>query len=274
MRASDRGLPSLRLLFRLSRHRFEYPCLAAARKAQKRKAQQRVRRAVAPLTPPRPRNSSAQERGIAHRAVPPARPRALGEPGSEKVAEACSSSGAPRCVLTPAATAASGDGGLSSSAPPRGGRRSSPPHATLARRRRFAPLPPQRMAAPRPFSSPASRCVAASAQRKVKLIATDVDGTLLNSQQLLAPEVEAAVNAAAAAGVPVRGATADTALPARRPAASPGSPGSQRARRPFPDQHATILCRRSCWWPPARRAAPGPRTCSPSCRACRASSSR
>lgn len=38
----------------------------------------------------------------------------------------------------------------------------------------------------------------------VQLIATDVDGTLLNSQQQLSPGVEAAVKQAAAAGVPVR----------------------------------------------------------------------
>jgi hypothetical protein len=37
----------------------------------------------------------------------------------------------------------------------------------------------------------------------VSIIATDVDGTLLNSQQQLTPGVEAAVRAAADAGVPV-----------------------------------------------------------------------
>jgi hydroxymethylpyrimidine pyrophosphatase-like HAD family hydrolase len=37
----------------------------------------------------------------------------------------------------------------------------------------------------------------------IKLIATDVDGTLLNSAQELTHGVEAAVNAARAAGVPV-----------------------------------------------------------------------
>ncbi|GFH21813.1 haloacid dehalogenase-like hydrolase, partial [Haematococcus lacustris] len=37
----------------------------------------------------------------------------------------------------------------------------------------------------------------------IKLIVSDVDGTLLNSAQQLTPRVEQAVKAAAAAGVPV-----------------------------------------------------------------------
>lgn len=37
----------------------------------------------------------------------------------------------------------------------------------------------------------------------ISVIASDVDGTLLNSQQQLTPGVEAAVRAAAEAGVPV-----------------------------------------------------------------------
>lgn len=41
----------------------------------------------------------------------------------------------------------------------------------------------------------------------ISIIASDVDGTLLNSQQQLTPGVEAAVRAAADAGVPVRGAS-------------------------------------------------------------------
>jgi hypothetical protein len=38
----------------------------------------------------------------------------------------------------------------------------------------------------------------------VRLIFSDVDGTLLNPQQLLTTRVEAAINMAAAVGVPVR----------------------------------------------------------------------
>lgn len=41
-------------------------------------------------------------------------------------------------------------------------------------------------------------------QQHISIIASDVDGTLLNSQQQLTPAVEAAVKQAAAAGVPVR----------------------------------------------------------------------
>ena len=37
----------------------------------------------------------------------------------------------------------------------------------------------------------------------IKLIASDVDGTLLNSMQLLTPGVEAAIKAAGRIGVPV-----------------------------------------------------------------------
>jgi ABC-type sugar transport system substrate-binding protein len=40
-------------------------------------------------------------------------------------------------------------------------------------------------------------------QQQISIIASDVDGTLLNSQQQLTPAVEAAVKQAAAAGVPV-----------------------------------------------------------------------
>eukprot|EP00199_Chlamydomonas_sp_CCMP681_P002924 CAMPEP_0119104166 /NCGR_PEP_ID=MMETSP1180-20130426/2445_1 /TAXON_ID=3052 ORGANISM="Chlamydomonas cf sp, Strain CCMP681" /NCGR_SAMPLE_ID=MMETSP1180 /ASSEMBLY_ACC=CAM_ASM_000741 /LENGTH=308 /DNA_ID=CAMNT_0007088847 /DNA_START=132 /DNA_END=1058 /DNA_ORIENTATION=- len=42
---------------------------------------------------------------------------------------------------------------------------------------------------------------------EIRLICTDVDGTLLNSQQKLTPPVEAAIKAAAAAGVPLVVAT-------------------------------------------------------------------
>jgi hypothetical protein len=74
--------------------------------------------------------------------------------------------------------------------------------------------------------------VAASAHRKIKLIATDVDGTLLDSQQNLHPSVEAAVTSAARAGVPVScaspGALASTALcchpQAARTKRNPGPP--------------------------------------------------
>jgi hypothetical protein len=41
-------------------------------------------------------------------------------------------------------------------------------------------------------------------QQQISIIASDVDGTLLNSQQQLTPGVEAAVKQAADAGVPVR----------------------------------------------------------------------
>jgi hypothetical protein len=41
-------------------------------------------------------------------------------------------------------------------------------------------------------------------QQHISIIASDVDGTLLNSQQQLTPGVEAAVKQAAEAGVPVR----------------------------------------------------------------------
>lgn len=52
-----------------------------------------------------------------------------------------------------------------------------------------------------PKSSPHRRRVATLASaRTIKLIATDVDGTLLNSRQELSPEVEAAVKEAARAG--------------------------------------------------------------------------
>ncbi len=45
-----------------------------------------------------------------------------------------------------------------------------------------------------------------SAERpRIKLIATDVDGTLLNSKQELTPAVEQAIKKAADLGVPVRG---------------------------------------------------------------------
>jgi hypothetical protein len=40
-------------------------------------------------------------------------------------------------------------------------------------------------------------------QQQISIIASDVDGTLLNSQQQLTPAVEAAVQQAADAGVPV-----------------------------------------------------------------------
>ena len=40
---------------------------------------------------------------------------------------------------------------------------------------------------------------------RIKLIATDVDGTLLNSKQELTPAVEQAIKKAADLGVPVRG---------------------------------------------------------------------
>ena len=44
-----------------------------------------------------------------------------------------------------------------------------------------------------------------SAQRpRIQLIATDVDGTLLNSKQELTPAVEQAIKKAADLGVPVR----------------------------------------------------------------------
>lgn len=41
-------------------------------------------------------------------------------------------------------------------------------------------------------------------QHDIRLIVSDVDGTLLNHKQELTPGVEAAVKAAAALGVPVR----------------------------------------------------------------------
>lgn len=52
-------------------------------------------------------------------------------------------------------------------------------------------------------SAPAAEQVA-SGQRRIELICSDVDGTLMNSRNQLSPAVEEAVNAAAAAGVPVR----------------------------------------------------------------------
>ncbi len=44
----------------------------------------------------------------------------------------------------------------------------------------------------------------AAGERRISLICTDVDGTLMNSQNQLTPGVEQALNAAHEAGVPVR----------------------------------------------------------------------
>ena len=49
----------------------------------------------------------------------------------------------------------------------------------------------------------------------MRIIASDVDGTLLDSQQKLRPAVVAAVRAADAAGVPVRGQHAAPVLKLR-----------------------------------------------------------
>lgn len=72
-------------------------------------------------------------------------------------------------------------------------------------------LPTRRAAAllPVPVQPPPAACSrmavrAAGAHPSVQLIATDVDGTLLNHRQELTPRVEEAVKRARDAGVPVR----------------------------------------------------------------------
>ena len=61
----------------------------------------------------------------------------------------------------------------------------------------------QVLAAAASTSSNGNGSSSSSALPAISVIASDVDGTLLNSQQQLTPGVEAAVRAAADAGVPV-----------------------------------------------------------------------
>jgi hypothetical protein len=63
----------------------------------------------------------------------------------------------------------------------------------------------QVLAAAASTSSNGNGTTSSSALPAISVIASDVDGTLLNSQQQLTPGVEAAVRAAADAGVPVSG---------------------------------------------------------------------
>jgi len=57
-----------------------------------------------------------------------------------------------------------------------------------------------------PAAAVAAAAVSASAQRQpeVRLVATDVDGTLLSSDQQLLPRVQSAVQRSVELGVPVR----------------------------------------------------------------------
>ena len=79
----------------------------------------------------------------------------------------------------------------------------------------------------RQAGAPPRRALAmATLQPEIKLIASDVDGTLLNHLQQLTPGVEAAVKQAAALGVPVRairsvGHTCHQPLPTRSMARCP-----------------------------------------------------
>jgi hypothetical protein len=101
----------------------------------------------------------------------------------------------------------------------------------------------QRRAPPLPRASraveslPQVADLVASGQRRIELICTDVDGTLMNSQNQLSPVVEQAVNAAAQAGVPVR------LLASFAPASAPDCVHALRARfDPFGDAQAVPRC--------------------------------
>ena len=111
------------------------------------------------------------------------------------------------------------------------------------------------------------------AARDIRLVATDVDGTLLNSKQELTPRVKAAVNAAVKKGIPVS-SLIESAPRLQALCNIETLRFTAASRTSYRAGHFDLTASRS-WWRQASRGDPGPRRCCRSlARRCQESSCR